>query len=200
MDCRIFRQQHLAYLDDTLPGDLMTAAQRHIMACDSCAAHDTRVRRSLMVARNLPTVELSGDFTARLHARLAECKRDEPTTDAELAMIGLRDSARPHSWARRATALMAVGTMAVGAIAFTHREAEPTLMSLQPVLASAPAVERAMVPEVTPPLMQAMATGNPMWSAAILIDEMLDAAVYAEYEQFPEYDQASGFQSVSFSR
>ena len=55
MDCRTFRKHHLAYLDDTLPGDVMARAQCHVLNCDACAAHDTMVRRSLMMVRSLPT-------------------------------------------------------------------------------------------------------------------------------------------------
>jgi len=76
MDCTHFRRQHLAYLDDTLPGDLMAAAQRHVLQCAACAAHDTRIRRSLMVARSLPAVVPRADFRARLDARLAECRNE----------------------------------------------------------------------------------------------------------------------------
>ena len=75
MDCTHFRRQHLAYLDDTLPGDLMAAAQRHLLLCDACAAHDTRIRRALMVARSLAPVSPRADFRARLDARLAECRQ-----------------------------------------------------------------------------------------------------------------------------
>ena len=70
MDCRSVRKHHLAYLDATLAGDQMASAQRHIMACDPCAAHDTLVRRSLMVARNLSTIEPSAAFQERLQAKL----------------------------------------------------------------------------------------------------------------------------------
>jgi len=76
MDCNYFRKHHLAYLDDTLPGDLMAAAQRHVLVCNGCAAHDTLVRRSLMVARSLPTLEPSAAFQERLRARLAECRSE----------------------------------------------------------------------------------------------------------------------------
>lgn len=72
MDCSDFRQHHLAYVDDTLPGDVLVAAERHRVECAACSAHDTLVRRSLLLARNLPSIEPSPDFTARLEARLRE--------------------------------------------------------------------------------------------------------------------------------
>ena len=78
MDCRGFRKRHLAYLDDTLPAVEMAAMQRHARECSECARHDTQIRRSLLVARNLPAIRPSADFTARLHARLAAERRVPP--------------------------------------------------------------------------------------------------------------------------
>jgi len=73
VDCRQFRCDHLEYLDDTLPGDTMRAAQLHVLQCAACASHDTMVRRSLMVARSLPRITPSAGFEAQLAARLAMC-------------------------------------------------------------------------------------------------------------------------------
>lgn len=70
MDCSAFRRHHLAYVDDTLPGDLLVAAARHAAECPVCARHDTAVRRSLLLARNVCELECSPDFAARLEARL----------------------------------------------------------------------------------------------------------------------------------
>lgn len=78
MDCRHFRQHHLAYVDDTLPGALLVAAEAHVLECPACRAQDTLVRRSLLLARNLPPVECSADFDARLEARLAELRCGRP--------------------------------------------------------------------------------------------------------------------------
>lgn len=76
MDCSAFRHHHLAYLDDTLPGELVIAAERHRAACVACAAHDTLVRRALMLARNCPTIEPSAGFETRLQARLQAAMRE----------------------------------------------------------------------------------------------------------------------------
>jgi hypothetical protein len=73
MDCSAFRRHHVAYVDDTLPQDLLVAAARHAAECPACARHDTAVRRSLLLARNACTgapLECSNDFAARLEARL----------------------------------------------------------------------------------------------------------------------------------
>ena len=82
MDCTDFRRHHLAYLDDTLPGDVLVAAERHRIECAACGAHDTLVRRSLLLARNLPSIEPSADFTARLDARLRAVRAEASNADA----------------------------------------------------------------------------------------------------------------------
>ncbi len=82
MDCTDFRRHHLAYVDDTLPGDVLVAAERHRVECATCGAHDTLVRRSLLIARNLPSIEPSADFSARLEARLREVREAGPDAAA----------------------------------------------------------------------------------------------------------------------
>ena len=171
MDCKSFRKQHLAYLDDTMPGDEMAAAQRHVMVCDGCAAHDTLVRRSLMVARSMPTLEPSVDFQARLRARLAECRdecRDERTAlEARAALLQL-----PRTAASRNTrVVMAVAASAMlGAFVWQGWSATAPELSMQPVIASQPAMPTP-ISYITPELMQAMATGNPVWPAAMIIED-----------------------------
>lgn len=160
MVCRSFRRHHLAYLDDTLSGDQTGEAQRHVMACDACAAHDTLVRRSLMMARSLPSIEPTSEFSERLRARLAAC-RDEPV------IVPLRSAFRPT----RTIAAMAACT-ALGALAWTgFVPGEAAVIVMQPVIASKPALP-APNPYITPALMQAMATGNPVWPAAVLIEDV----------------------------
>ena len=44
--------------------------QRHLDACSRCSRQDTAIRRSLMLVRNLPPIEPSPEFMARLNARL----------------------------------------------------------------------------------------------------------------------------------
>ena len=172
MDCKSFRKQHLPYLDDTLPGDEMAAAQHHVMVCNGCAAHDTLVRRSLMVARSMPTIEPSADFEARLRARLAAC-RDE-CRDERSAMAAR--SAFPHvpglGASRNTRVVMAVAASAMlGAFVWqSWTGASVAELSMQPVIASQPALPTP-VSYVTPELMQAMATGNPVWPAAMIIED-----------------------------
>ena len=71
MDCRAFRKNHLAFLDDTLPGVEVDRMHNHLRMCEACGSLDYRVRRSLMVVRShLSNIEPSVDFGSRLSARL----------------------------------------------------------------------------------------------------------------------------------
>lgn len=187
MDCKHFRKHHLAYLDDTLPGDLMAQAQCHVFSCDCCAAHDTLVRRSLMVARSMSVIEPSAQFQSRLRARLAECREERaaltaPGAGPYLAASDRRPSIAPPASPRPMRAIVAVAASAMlGVVAFRafHNESVPTV-AMQPVIASRPAAVAA-TPYITPMLMQAMSTGNPVWSAAMVVEDAPVGFVNAEY-------------------
>lgn len=71
MHCREFRNKHVAFVDDLLPAYEMDAMQRHVSVCSNCARQDTKIRRSLMMVRNLPPIEPSPEFMRRLNERLA---------------------------------------------------------------------------------------------------------------------------------
>ena len=175
MDCKRFRKQHLAYLDDTMPGDEMAAAQHHVMVCDGCAAHDTLVRRSLMVARSMPVLEPSAAFQARLRARLAECRdecRDE-CDDGRTAMAArsaLLHAPRSAGARNRRVAVAVAASAMLGAFVWQGWSAPAPELSMQPVIASQPASPMP-VSYIAPELMQAMATGNPVWPAAMVIED-----------------------------
>lgn len=129
MDCTHFRKLHLAYLDDTLPGTQMAAAQRHVLHCDACAAHDTLVRRSLMIARSLPAIEPTAEFQRRLRERLAAC-REEFGDPRHIA-----DPPPPRPRFTRVIAVVFVGA-ALGAMALHGwRQARVTPLSASPVMA-----------------------------------------------------------------
>ncbi len=53
-------------------------------------------------------------------------------------------------------------------------------LSIQPVIASQPAPVMAS-PYITPALMQAMATGNPVWPAALIIEDAPTHFVNADF-------------------
>lgn len=71
MDCLRFRARHLDYLDDALSSAGRAACDRHRDRCAACAAFDARVRRSLLLARNLASVPSGCDVTARVLAALS---------------------------------------------------------------------------------------------------------------------------------
>lgn len=206
MDCKQFRKHHLAYLDDTLPGAMMAMAQRHVLQCDGCAAHDLLVRRSLMVARSLPTLSPSADFQQKLRARLAQCRAEQgdPLAPGRRSALGLAESrgAAPAAGAGRpARAVVAVAASAVlGLLAYQAlQHAAAGARSMQPVIAARPmpAMEAGlggaggagpMMPSLTPPMVPAMRTGNPMWPATLMVDDA------------PMPAQGGGFSTVSAMR
>lgn len=172
MDCREFRKQHFAYLDDTLPGDQMAPAQRHVMACDNCAAHDTMVRRSLMLVRNMSVIQPSADFRERMQARLNEARAEtqrERFRQAELAALPHRSVVRqPVVLSAVAAGMLVMGTMVWRQV--TPRE--ENVAAAQPAPVARPAIDTTRTPiHLSPEMVQAMATGNPMWPAAIMVDD-----------------------------
>ena len=173
MDCRGFRKQHFAYLDDTLPGDTMAVAQRHVMACDSCAAHDTMVRRSLMLVRNMAVIEPSSAFRERMQARLNEARADTLRERLRLAEKGAPSDSR--SLVRQPVMLSAVaaGVLIMGTMAWRQATTRPEhVAAAQPTPVRTPAIDTTRTPiYLTPEMVQAMATGNPMWPAAIMVDD-----------------------------
>lgn len=192
MDCRRFRKHHLAYLDDTLSGDMTAEAQQHILSCDACAAHDTLVRRSLMIARSMPTIEPSTEFQRKLRERLAEC-RDEARGDARfdtslLSVAQLRSQRAPTARfalptalrSPRAFAAVAVGA-ALGTMVWRGLSAGVTpVIAMQPVVASQP-VSLQPQPVFSPALISVMSTGNPVWPAAMMIEEAPTQFVTADF-------------------
>ena len=187
MDCRAFRKHHLAYLDDTLSGDQMGAAQRHILECDACAGHDTLVRRSLMVARNIPTIAPSADFHARLQARLAEC-REERKSGREFAAPEVRRASHARSsflssaagWRSPRTMVAVAASAVIGVMVW--KGTTPTsapLVAMEPVIATKPAPPAVRF--ASPALLQAMAPGSPVWGAAVIIDDIPSQFVKVDY-------------------
>ena len=199
MDCKRFRKNHLGYLDDTLPGTDMAAAQRHLLGCEPCAAHDALVRRSLMAARSLPTIEPSADFQAKLRAKLAQCRAEQagelgqsPDRRGVRGVLQPTDTMLPHLVAgsgnrlgnrsplpvRAAMAVAAGAALAVVAWQSVSESTAPELR-MAPVVASTPALPET--PYVSAELLQAMATGNPVWSAALVVDDLPVTFVSTNY-------------------
>lgn len=186
MDCRTFRKHHVAYLDDTLPGELLVAAERHVRECAACAEHDTAVRRGLLLARNLPPVELSADFSARLAARLDDvrCGRCQVPDDDVVpfdwapSRADLLRAALSGPVARKRLAAVAAGLLA---LTYAGRQAaqwsDDRDVELPPVVASLPETPPAFLP---PALLTSASTGIPVWPAALLADQTPNRMVDAQ--------------------
>lgn len=159
MDCREFREKHLAFVDDTLPGIELVGIQMHLTECEGCARQDAIVRRSLMLFRNLPSIELSPDFAVRLQQRLHEAKT--------------ADIVSTHSGrARKLAATVAVTSVVMlGYIGVSLREVDyPQDIVLPPVVALA--VEPGSVMSSPGPEMVAsVPAGLPIWTAALFAEQ-----------------------------
>jgi hypothetical protein len=162
MNCREFRRKHDAYIDDTLSGVELDAMARHRSLCDSCARLDTRVRRALLVAHNLPTIELSARFGERLQLRLAQ---ERALMSAACAVHGRITDSRWHPISAGAYAAMAAGILAVAGLAATAASVgrEPQMIRLAPVVAMQPETEPSML--ATPAMVASMPTGMTVWPA-----------------------------------
>ena len=115
MDCRAFRQLHGDWVDDILdPTDGDTLA-RHVSDCEPCARFDTLARRALMVARSMPPIEVSADFSARLAVRIADERRRRIAAHEPSHVERARYAPRSASWVRVAAVVVVVvgGTMVV---------------------------------------------------------------------------------------
>ncbi|HMS03034.1 MAG TPA: hypothetical protein PKE51_08665 [Gemmatimonadaceae bacterium] len=201
MDCRRFRDDHLAYLDDTLPGDVMAEAQRHLLTCDACAAVDARVRRSLVIARNhLPEVEPSADFRQRLEARLATC-RSEPAPLDDLAVLPTL-AVETSRWRVRSSWLAVAAGLGVVTTALVQAGGEPPHEpQLAPALALAPAVHVVPVRPVRRAVSEAEAAGtSSLWPASPLLEAEASAAWSRIPEPLPLRSASSAFTLITYTR
>lgn len=159
MDCRDFRDQHLAFVDDTLPGVELVRMQMHLTECEACARHDATIRRSLMLFRNLPRIEPSPDFSKNLERKLQEVK--------------LLDAAAARSSRTRklgaAVSLSSVVMLAY--IGFSLRQVDvPQDLTLPPVVAIAPSSE-VVSAGPAPEMVAAVPLGLPLWTAAFYAEQ-----------------------------
>ncbi len=154
MDCREFRDKHSGFVDDVLPGVEMAALQRHLAECPRCARHDTRVRRALLLFRNLPEIRPSADFSERLNARLRAVR--------SAGVASVHPGPGVGAFVGAASRVVALGYLA--AVAAEMRE--PRDVVLPPVVATVPAPAAIS----TPVLLASASTGMPVWPAAYLAE------------------------------
>ena len=161
MDCRDFCEQHLAFVDDTLPGIELVRMQRHIAECESCAKQDAKVRRALLLFRNLPSIEPSADFSSRLEARLKSCQQDQ-------LAITQRNLRRGAIAATLASAVM-LGY--IGTTLFNQSFAARDIV-LPPVVATAPEADFAPITTSTPAIVTSVSAGLTIWPVALFAEQV----------------------------
>jgi hypothetical protein len=165
MNCREFRRKHDGHVDDTLSGVDIEAMGRHLRLCADCAALDTRIRRSLLLAHNLPAIQPSAVFAERLQMRLAHERalRARQQDDAG-TMMGMMTRHRSPFTIGTYVALAAGIAMAAGvtmSVALAG-DTDPAIR-LAPVVASTPEPEPS--PFATPAMVASMPAGMPIWGA-----------------------------------
>jgi anti-sigma factor RsiW len=162
MDCREFRNKHVAFVDDLLPAVEMEAMERHITACSRCSRHNTAIRRSLLLVHNLPPIEPSPEFMARLNARLEQMG---PLSRVDLV------APRPYLPSAAAVAALAAGILAVAymAVETTHYYAPTDDQRVVPIAASAS--DLAPNPVASGAFVASVPTGIPVWPAVLMVGE-----------------------------
>jgi anti-sigma factor RsiW len=152
MDCRSFRSKHVAFVDDFLPGEEVVGMQRHLLECERCAAHDAKIRRALLLFRNLPPVEPSSDFYARLSARIEseQVASQRPAFAARGPGIG--------TFMGVAAGLITIGYLAAASLNWTAPAGE---VVLAPVVATEPALPASSLENQA--LVASVSAGMPVW-------------------------------------
>jgi hypothetical protein len=153
MNCRQFKSNHVGFVDDLLPAADMSEMRRHLTACDDCAKLDIRIRRSLLVVRNLPQIEPSADF----FEQLTEALKQTP------APVRPR---RPIYAAAAITAALAAAVYFAMALMPGEKPAE---ISAPPATAHAIPVAAPMS-EVT--IAATVPAGVPVWPAMFMVGEI----------------------------
>lgn len=174
MDCREFRNKHVAFVDDLLPAFDMDAMEGHRFTCADCSRHDTRIRRSLLLVRNLPPIEPSPEFFDKLNARLAQL---EPASRADV--VGRSSMQSFASFAALAAGIAAVAYLTVETNNyFAHPDDVPAntvsamAMAPVPVLPQLPKPARvAPMPLNSAALVASVPTGIPIWPAALMANQ-----------------------------
>ncbi|HEX5435599.1 MAG TPA: zf-HC2 domain-containing protein [Gemmatimonadaceae bacterium] len=172
MDCRDFRNHHLAFLDNTLTDAELAAMQAHVTECAKCSRHDTAMRRGLMLFRNLPVIEPSPDFCDRLNARL-HAMNQAGLTAAMYRGPGL------GSFIAAAASVVAVGFLAASALSWTTPARE---LALAPVVATVPEPPPPPPPLVNQRFVASVSAGMPVWPAAMFAEQAQMHFANAEFQ------------------
>lgn len=158
MDCREFRDRHAPFVDLMCSAFDENEMREHMRGCADCARHDMVIRRSLMLVRSLPTIEVSAGFRERLDARIREAKL--------VADVPERRATRPSF---RSFAAVAAGLAFLALTADVLRRSEAPNVTLPPVIASLPEPEPS--PVAAPAMVAAVPTGMSVWPAIMLASQ-----------------------------
>jgi hypothetical protein len=158
MNCREFKSNHVGFTDDLLSAVDMAEMRRHLLGCDKCSTLDTRIRRSLMVVRNLPQIEPSADF----FARLSDALKHAPPPVRER---------RPFAAAAAFTAVTAALAAAVY-FAMVVTSGAPAAAPLAPTSQTAVAAPTAPVPMNEVAIAATVPAGVPVWPAMFMVGEL----------------------------
>lgn len=167
MHCREFRSKHDAYVDDTLSGMDLDAMALHRQLCERCSQLDTRVRRALLIARNIPRIQPSAAFSRRLQARLdAERNSGEArfANDDTFALPG-----RSMFGGRYAVVVTGMLMVAGVAATFAMADTREDVIRMSPVVATLPETE--MSPLTSPTMVASVSAGMPMWPAVFVAQQ-----------------------------
>lgn len=175
MDCRHFRNNHCAFTDDTLAGVEVVQMQGHLAECEQCARFDRSVRRSLLVFKNLPSIEPSADFEARLQEKIRRSISVQAAQERSFRIAG--------------AAAAVFGAAMLGYIVTALPDSErPEDIIMPPVVASVPEFEGPAVSAAGPAIVASVSAGLPIWTAVL----------YAE--QAPEHFARPEFTLASYTR
>lgn len=153
----------------------MAAMREHLERCASCSALDTRVRRSLLVVRNSPTLECSPDFGRRLEARLRELDPIDRHRTPRAPLLGA--AARYFAFAASLVVAAAAGAFATGGF-----ERGTPEIRMAPVVASVPAPESLPTAIANPAYVASVMSGMPVWPAILVAGESSMHMANYEYE------------------
>lgn len=161
MDCREFSEKHLAFVDDTLAGIELVRMQRHMIECECCARQDSKIRRALLLFRNLPAIEPSKGFSARLEARLHEVQEND---------ILLATTRRNLTKGAIVATVASVAMLAY--IGSTLYQADLTRdLIMPPVVATATEPDLNPITTSTPAIAVSAPSGLSIWPVALFAEE-----------------------------
>jgi hypothetical protein len=161
MDCREFSEKHLAFVDDTLAGIELVRMQRHMIECECCARQDAKIRRALLLFRNLPAIEPSKGFSDRLEARLHEVQ------DNDVLLATTR-----RNLTKGAIVATVASVAMLAYIGSTLYQADMTRdLIMPPVVATATEPDLNPITTSTPAIAVSAPAGLSIWPVALFAEE-----------------------------